>query len=53
MTESEIKEYKAFMYNKKNIRKCDSCPENRQMKGLNQLPCGQYRCWVSCHCKKK
>lgn len=38
--ERKHREYMKFMYN----------PENRDMQGNGQLPCGQYRCWVICHC---
>lgn len=42
-------EYIEFMYNPKNQKNCDECPENSNFKGVNQLPCGQYHCWVTCH----
>lgn len=50
MTEQERKAYVNFMYNPDNAGDCDSCPENRDMGGNGQLPCGQYNCWVDCHC---
>ena len=44
-------QYIAFMCNKENIHNCEECPENREFGNQNdQLPCGQYNCWVTCHC---
>lgn len=48
--ERKHREYMKFMYNPENEGHCDECPENRDMQGNGQLPCGQYRCWVICHC---
>lgn len=45
------KKYCEFMFNPNNSHKCELCPENEGMKGLNLKPCGQYNCWVDCHCK--
>ena len=45
-----IAEYRRFMYNPENEGHCERCPENKDMGGNGQLPCGQYRCWVTCHC---
>ena len=46
-----VEEYKEFMHNEANIRKCEHCPENRDMSDWNdRLPCGQFRCWVTAHC---
>ncbi len=45
-------EYLDFMYDRSNIRKCDRCPENHGFDSWqDRLPCGQYTCWVYCHCK--
>ena len=52
MTEKEIKQYREFMYHKNNVRKCEGCPENEGFSNYqDRLPCGQYRCWVTVHCK--
>ena len=42
--------YKKFMYDPSNEGHCERCPENRGMDSNGTLPCGQYRCWVTCHC---
>ena len=42
--------YKEFMYDISNSGKCESCPHNNDMSNNGQLPCGQYHCWVDCHC---
>lgn len=48
--EKYSKEYSKFMYNKKNRCNCKECPSNRGVNSWNdQLPCGQYNCWVTCH----
>lgn len=41
-----------FLYNSDNIENCDTCPYDMNCKGVNQLPCGQYHCWVALHCKQ-
>ena len=46
-----LEDYCKFMYNKNNLYNCEECPENINFKGVDQEPCGQYRCWVYCHCK--
>ena len=47
-----VKGYTDFMYDPDNIRKCDNCPENNGFDDWqDRLPCGQYHCWVSVHCK--
>lgn len=52
MTEKEVEAYKAFMYDKGNVHNCANCPENRmENRSNNQLPCGQYHCWVELHQK--
>ena len=45
-------EYCKFMYNPDNEMNCGNCPENKDMDGNGRLPCGQYNCWVTCHCKR-
>ena len=44
--------YKQFMYGKSNCMNCEDCPENRGFDPWpeNRLPCGQFHCWVDCHC---
>ena len=42
-----------YLYNPENIKRCVGCPENIGCTGINQLPCGQYHCWVALHCKNK
>lgn len=51
MKAEEIRKYKEFMYNEDNSHNCSKCPENNEMQGNGKLPCGQYHCWVDCHCK--
>ena len=50
--ERKQREYMKFMLNPKNTGVCCDRPENRDMQGNGQLPCGQYYCWVRCHCGK-
>lgn len=50
--EQAREKYLAFMLDAKNIKNCKNCPENEERKGVNQLPCGQYNCWVRLHCQK-
>ena len=46
-----MSEYKNFMCNPDNRMNCDKCPKNRDMSDWQgRLPCGQYNCWVDCHC---
>lgn len=52
MTQKEVEAYKAFMYNMDNAHNCANCPENRMENRSNQLPCGQYHCWVELHHQK-
>ena len=36
-----------------NAYKCKHCPEaTHRSPGVDQYPCGQYRCWVCAHCGK-
>lgn len=42
--------YREFMYNPDNFHQCEACPANIELGGNGQLPCGQYNCWVDCHC---
>ena len=44
--------YLEFMCNPENTCKCKECPENRNFVGEAPLPCGQWNCWVKCHCKE-
>lgn len=56
MTKQEVKDYVHFMHDPANIRRCTGCPENSSFSSgpnENRLPCGQYRCWVSCHCGRR
>ena len=48
--EVSLVNYKKFMYDPSNEGNCEECPENRDMGDNGRLPCGQYRCWVTCHC---
>lgn len=53
MTREEADRYLAFMRDPSNRRKCSQCPANEQAQPgpqANVLPCGQYHCWVDCHC---
>lgn len=53
-TEKEIRE---FLYNSKNIGNCKECPcndgsfDDELSRMQDKKPCGQFRCWVSIHCK--
>lgn len=48
------KKYLAFMFDKSNINNCKECPE-ASGRYINEsgLLCGQYNCWVACHCRGK
>lgn len=47
-----FEEYVEFMYDSENICKCENCPENIGCDSWGgNLPCGQQRCWVTCHCE--
>lgn len=49
-----VQEYRDWMYNPKNSHKCDECPENRGFDSWqDRLPCGQWNCWVDCHCREE
>lgn len=59
LTDKELKErhdrYVAFMCKPENRFKCSECPHDKipvAYRGVNQYPCGQYRCWVDAHCKR-
>lgn len=44
--------YLRFMYRPQNSGQCESCPEAGRLEvGRDQLPCGQYHCWVDAHCR--
>lgn len=45
------KELLDFLTDKRNIERCSDCPYDMGCTGYNQLPCGQYHCWVVVHCK--
>lgn len=44
--------YRKFMYNEHNYKQCAKCPENIEAYSSFEylLPCGQFNCWVACHC---
>lgn len=47
-----VLEYRRFMADSANAYNCERCPENQGMASLpweDRHPCGQYRCWVTCH----
>lgn len=45
-------EYVEFMYDSENVHNCENCPENIECDSWGgNLPCGQQRCWVTCHCE--
>lgn len=54
MTDKEIEDYKLFMNDIKNAYCCGFCPENKEeeLGSSSKLPCGQYNCWVNCHCNE-
>lgn len=47
--------YRAFMYDPENSHNCAECPENEDFSDWpgTRLPCGQFRCWVDCHCEEE
>lgn len=47
-----LKRYRKFMYNEQNYMNCSECPENVEAYSSFEclLRCGQYNCWVVCHC---
>lgn len=48
-----LKQYRQFMYNEQNYMNCNNCPENIDEVSPPfeyRLKCGQYNCWVACHC---
>lgn len=50
MTDRE--KYVAFMCNEENEFNCENCPENQGCDDWQgRYPCGQWNCWVTCHCK--
>ena len=54
MTAKEVNEYIDFMYEPSNSHNCAECPENNDCEAWpeHRLPCGQFRCWVDCHCER-
>ena len=54
MNDAEIIEYLHFMQTPENERNCPSCPENKGFSEWpgHRLPCGQFHCWVTMHCKE-
>ena len=47
------KAYLEFMYSKENAYNCKNCPMNDEFDDWqNQLPCGQWSCWVTSHCHR-
>ncbi len=53
--EKYLELYKDFMYDRRNTYCCDKCPENIDEKSPAfefRLKCGQYNCWVTCHCNQ-
>ena len=50
--ETYLRAYRRFMYRESNSGKCNNCPEADRLEiGHDQLRCGQYHCWVDCHCQ--
>lgn len=47
MSDKEIQQYKAFVYNEANIHNCENCPHRND----TQDGCGQQHCWVEVHCQ--
>lgn len=47
----ERDKYIAFMYNPQNSHNCENCPANEGFDNWQgRKPCGQFNCWVDCHC---
>ena len=47
----EKNKYVEFMLDPANKMNCKACPENTGSgHSTEQLPCGQPKCWVQCHC---
>ena len=43
---------RAFLAKRENEFNCDCCPYQNEVNGNNQqLPCGQYHCWVTVSCQ--
>ena len=50
MTNAEIK---GFLCNEENEYNCSFCPYNEgQSDWQGRYPCGQWKCWVSLHCRE-
>lgn len=49
--ETYMKLYCDFMYNECNRLCCNRCPENIDELSYERHQCGQYNCWVDCHCR--
>lgn len=53
MRPEEVKEYNRFFCSEENYCACDNCPDNKGMDDWQgRYPCGQWKCWVECHCKE-
>lgn len=48
MTDKEVQQYKAFVYNEANIHNCENCPHRNDTRDNY---CGQQHCWVEVHCQ--
>ena len=43
----------SWMCNPENSGNCAECPYNEGFSDWqNRKPCGQFRCWVDCHCNQ-
>jgi len=48
------KKDREIMYDRRNTYNCEECPENIGESHTYEykLKCGQYNCWVTCHCNQ-
>ena len=49
----KTQDYVSFMNNPANSGNCSECPANEDFSEWPgyRLPCGQFNCWVDCHCQ--
>ena len=48
-----VQKYKEFMYTPSNSGHCLECPKNVNWNDSRTMPCGQFSCWVDCHCRRE
>lgn len=50
MENKEYEVYKDYMRNIENVYKCNTCPENHNMKNGYVKPCGEKQCIIIALC---